>query len=127
MRAVMLVDHGSRIAASNAQLPRLAELVQRQLPAEVLVGFAHMELAQPGIPTAIEALVARGATHLVVCPYFLGPGRHVSEDIPRLVNEAAQRHPGLRVSIAAALGVHSLLAELVLARAREAGLEAEVG
>lgn len=123
MQALMLVDHGSRLASSNAQLPRIAELVERQLSKGTLVGLAHMELAEPSIPNAVSALVARGATRLIVCPYFLGPGRHASEDIPRLVNEAACQHPGLQVSIAPALGVHPLLAQLVLARAEEAGLD----
>ncbi len=127
MQGLMLVDHGSRIASSNAQLPRIARLVESQLPKGTLVGFAHLELAEPSIPNAVNALVARGVTRLFVCPYLLGPGRHASKDIPRLVNDAARPHAGLQVSVSSALGVHPLLAELVLLRAREAGLELERG
>ena len=48
-------------------------------------------------------------------PYFLAAGRHASEDIPRLVQDAARPHD-VRVSVAEPLGVHSLLAELVIER-----------
>ena len=58
---------------------------------------------------------------MVVCPYFLGPGRHTSRDIPRLVEEARAAHPELRVRVAAPLGFDERLVDLVLARADSAG------
>lgn len=117
MRAVLLVDHGSRLAAANAQLAEVAALVARRLPA-TLVAHAHMELGVPSIADAVAALATRGVTDLVVVPYFLAPGRHASEDVPRLAREAADRH-GVAVRVAEPLGVHELLAELVALRATE--------
>ena len=46
--------------------------------------------------------------------------RLAPEDIPRLVKEAAARHEGVEIQFAAPLGVHALLAELVLLRVAEA-------
>lgn len=121
-RALLLVDHGSRVPAANAQLAELARLVQleaaRDGDPDLLVQHAHMELGAPSIDDAIDALAARGVRELVLVPYFLAPGRHATEDIPRLAHEAAARHPELRVHIAECLGVHELLAKLVLVRAR---------
>jgi sirohydrochlorin ferrochelatase len=121
-RALLLVDHGSRVPAANAQLAELARLVQleaaRDGDPDLLVQHAHMELCAPSIDDAIDALAARGVRELVLVPYFLAPGRHATEDIPRLAHEAAARHPELRVRIAECLGVHELLAKLVLVRAR---------
>ena len=36
-----------------------------------------------------------GATTVAVSPFFLSPGRHWQEDIPTLVKEAADKHPGV--------------------------------
>jgi sirohydrochlorin ferrochelatase len=118
-RAILLVDHGSRVPAANAQLPEIARLVQRQAGPDVRVQHAHMELGAPSIGDAIDALAALGAGEIVVVPYFLAPGRHATVDVPRLAHEAAARHPGLAIRVASVLGVHELMAELVLLRARE--------
>lgn len=120
MRAILLVDHGSRVPAANAQLAELARLVERIAAEGTIVRIAHLELAAPSIPDAIDALVGDGALELVVVPYFLAPGRHASDDVPRIARSAAEKHPRLALRIAGPLGVHPLLAELVLARAEAA-------
>ncbi len=38
-------------------------------------------------------------------------GRHIQEDIPRMVEEAAQAHPGLSYSIAKPIGKSCMLCE----------------
>lgn len=115
MKAILLVDHGSRRDAANEALASAARLVQSMVGA-VIVRHAHMELAPPTIAEAFAQCVAAGATEIVVFPYFLGEGRHVSEDIPRLVLEAAERHPGVAHRVVAPFGGHPGLAEIVLER-----------
>ena len=113
-RAILLVDHGSQLDAANALLDEIADGVRRRRDA--IVEVAHMELAKPSLAEGLARCAARGAREVVVCPYFLGPGRHTSRDIPRLVEEARAAHPGLRVSVAEPLGFDERLVDLVLAR-----------
>lgn len=120
MNALLLVDHGSRRAEANALLAQIAALVAARRPS-LIVEIAHMELAPPTVDEAFDACVSRGATEVVVMPYFLARGRHATEDIPALARAAAARHPHVALRIAEPLGVHALLAELVLARADDAG------
>jgi sirohydrochlorin ferrochelatase len=117
-RAILLVDHGSRRAEANAQLERIAERVRQRVP-DRLVEVAHMELAEPTVGGAIDACAAEGADEIVVHPFFLGPGRHTTDDIPELVAEAAARHPDLRVRVSAPLGEHPALVDAILARVGE--------
>ncbi len=121
MNALLLVDHGSRRAEANSLLAQIAALVAARRPT-LIVEIAHMELAPPTVDEAFDACVARGATEVVVMPYFLARGRHATEDIPALARAAAARHPHVALRIAEPLGVHALLAELVLARADDAGV-----
>jgi len=81
-----------------------------------IVEPAHMELAEPSIATAFARCVERGATTVVVYPYFLLPGRHWNEDIPRLTAEAAKAHPGVRYLVTAPFGLHPLMAEVMRQR-----------
>jgi sirohydrochlorin ferrochelatase len=75
-----------------------------------------MELAEPSIETAFARCVARGATMIVVFPYFLLPGRHWNEDIPRLAAAAASKHRGVRYLVTAPFGLHPLMADVMRQR-----------
>jgi sirohydrochlorin ferrochelatase len=75
-----------------------------------------MELADPSIATAFRRCVERGATTVVVFPYFLLPGRHWSDDIPRLVADAARSYPGVRYLVTAPFGLHPLIWQVIRER-----------
>jgi sirohydrochlorin cobaltochelatase len=120
-RAVILVDHGSRERAANAQLAAIAAALARQLRGR-RVATAHLSIAAPGLPAAIDACVAEGAREIVVMPYFLAPGRHAKHDVPRIARAARGRHPGVRIAVSAPLGVHAGLVAAVAERVRRAGL-----
>lgn len=114
-RALLLIDHGSRREEANAVLGQVAEILRRQSEFSV-VHYAHLEIAEPTIAQGFDACVADGACDVIIHPYFLAPGSHYSEDIPRLVTEAATRHPGVRWTITEPLGLHHKLCEVVLER-----------
>ncbi len=118
-RAIILVDHGSRRGEANAIVERIAELVREAAP-DRIVRVAHMELAPPSLAEAVDICVAEGAEAIVVHPYFLAPGAHSTRDIPRLVREAAARHPGVEIRTSEPLGAHPELAGIVLERVAEA-------
>jgi sirohydrochlorin ferrochelatase len=113
--AIVLVDHGSKRPAANALVEDLARRVQARRP-ECIVRAAHMELASPTLGEAIDACVAAGARNVVVHPYFLGPGRHSTRDIPEMASAAAARHPGVEVKVSEPLGLHEKLVDVVLDR-----------
>ncbi len=112
---VILVDHGSRRGESNEMLLDVVRNFQ------AATGFAivepsHMELAEPSIDTAFSHCVERGATTVVVFPYFLAPGRHWNDDIPRLAAAAARQHPSIRYLVTAPFGLHPLMSEIMRQR-----------
>jgi sirohydrochlorin ferrochelatase len=117
VKAILLIDHGSRRDAANEMMDCMANLVQAMAGPEVVVRYAHMELAEPSISSGVRACVEAGATELIVFPYMLSPGKHSTGDIPRMVAEAAAAHPSLMVRVTSAFGVHEKLAELILGRA----------
>ncbi len=115
MIGVIVVDHGSRRAESNALLIDVVRDFARATGMPI-VEPAHMELAKPSIATAFARCVGRGATTVVIFPYFLSPGRHWHDDIPRLAAAASQNHPGIRYLVTAPFGLHPLMAEVMRQR-----------
>jgi sirohydrochlorin ferrochelatase len=116
-RALILVDHGSSLAEANQVLEDVAAMV-RGLTTDA-VYTAHMELAAPTIAEAFDAAVAAGADHVFVFPYFLVPGRHSRQDIPRMCAEAAARHPGVRWHCGGPIGLDPALGELIVHRVEQ--------
>ena len=111
---IVIVDHGSTRAESNAMLERVALLFgQRFEQRHEIVEPAHMELAEPSIATAFGRCVARGAGRVVVLPFFLGPGKHWTQDIPRLTAAAAAPHAGVHFHVAPTLGIDDLILDLL--------------
>ena len=113
-RAIILVDHGSLRDAANRMLDDLAAVVQSRTSNRVYP--AHMELAEPTIAQAFDRAVAEGAEFIFIFPYFLSPGRHSREDIPRLCAEAAARHPQVRWHCSGPIGLDPIMVDLILHR-----------
>lgn len=112
--AIVIVDHGSRRAESNQMLEEIARLFAKRFAEKYeIVEPAHMELAEPSIATAYAKSVKRGAERIVVCPFFLGPGKHWTEDIPRLTAQAAATFPQTKYHVTQTLGIDDLILELL--------------
>ena len=114
---IIIVDHGSRRPESNQMLEEVAALFAKRFTELYdIVEPAHMELAEPSIGTAYGKCVERGATRIVVCPFFLGPGKHWTSDIPRLTADAAKDHPHTEYHVTMPLGIDDLILELLAKR-----------
>ena len=100
-------------------------MIRDRLGSDAIVEPAHMELAEPTIARGFGRCVEQGASTIVVHPFMLAPGRHVSEDLPKLVSEVARNHEGVTFIMAPPLGSHDGIIEAVIERCREALAESE--
>jgi len=114
-RAILLVDHGSRRPEANAQLEQLASLLRAKRPGW-RIETAHLEISPPSVADALDACAAGGVREVFLHPFFLSPGRHTKEDLPRLASEACERNPGLTVRVTEPLGVDDAMVAVVLDR-----------
>jgi sirohydrochlorin cobaltochelatase len=91
---VLLVGHGTREVAGQAEARQLHELVARQLP-ETPCELSFLELAEPNIADAIVCLLARGVMHLEIVPLLLFAAGHAKSDVPNAVAHALHGHPAV--------------------------------
>jgi sirohydrochlorin cobaltochelatase len=112
MNGILLFGHGARNPEYVEPFRRIRAAVERLQPGvPVEVGF--LELTQPPLDTAIEALAGQGVTRIRVVPIFFAPGRHVLKDLPMLLGNAAERFPGIEFDVAACVGeVEDVLAAM---------------
>lgn len=112
--AILLIGHGSRQEDASRAMERVA--VQVAARSGGIVETAYLQMVPPTVLDGIAACVARGAERVTVMPYFLHTGRHVVHDLPALLDQAAERHPGIDLALTQPLGFSDALADLVLER-----------
>jgi sirohydrochlorin ferrochelatase len=119
--AVLLMAHGSRRADANADLEELARRVREQ-GGYALIEISYLELAEPSIPQGGRNCVARGANRVLMLPYFLSAGRHVTEDLQGFQRQLAEEFPTVAFELCPPLGLHPLMTQIVLDRLLESSL-----
>lgn len=121
MKALLLVAHGSRRKQSNDEVVLLADKLRNNCSQQYnIVNAAFLELAEVLIPDGIKQCIDEGASSIVVLPYFLNSGRHVVEDIPKILNDCTALYPEINISLASHLGASSLMMDLLIASAETA-------
>ena len=118
-QAVLLVGHGSKLAGSSDAINQVIEALRKKEPS-TLVHAAFLEIQSPNIPDGIELCLNQGAEEVIVIPYFVQAGKHVVEDIPRIVSEAKAKHPQKNICLANYLSFDPRLVSVVEERVREA-------
>lgn len=72
----------------------LAAALEQAAGMPVIVAFN--EFCAPALPEALDRAAASASRVLVVSPMMTRGGSHAEGDIPRAVERARQRHPGVR-------------------------------
>lgn len=116
--------HGSRRAEANADLEELACRVRDQGGYKI-VEVSYLELAEPTIPQGGRQCVAHGATRVLMLPYFLSAGRHVTDDLQVFRQDLAAEFPEVQFDLCPPLGLHPLMTQIVLDRLLESSEAAE--
>lgn len=116
--AVILLGHGSRVEKAGGDMERVAAILKARhgFP---MVEYCFMSRLPPHFPETLAGLVARGATRVLVIPYFLHTGLHIRLDIPEMMQHEAAKYPGLRLQLGGNLGYDDILVELVRKRIDE--------
>ena len=115
---VLLVGRGSTDPDANAEVVKVARLLWE---GRGLAGVetAFVSLAAPDVPSGLTRCRLLGARRIVVLPYFLFTGI-LPERVEQQAADWAAAHPDTDLRQAAVMGPTEELAELVLARYREA-------
>ncbi len=122
--AILLIAHGSRRPQANDDLVHLANRLEATGDYPIAVA-SFLELAEPDIQAGGDLCVARGARQILLVPYFLSAGVHLTRDLTAACDELNKRHPGHSFHLGPPLGPHPLLDQLVLARAHETQREVQ--
>jgi precorrin-8X/cobalt-precorrin-8 methylmutase len=113
--AILIVSHGSPREETNRRFAALVERIAARvgLP-DVLATF--FSIARPNIPDHVAVLAGRGVRRIVLMPFFLGEGQHVSQDIPAILGQCRQAYPEVAFEMLPTLENEVLLEDLMVER-----------
>lgn len=86
----------------------------QQAGAADLVVTGYLNYSEPPFRTAVETCLDQGASEILVVPYFLVPGRFVTADLPRAVEDVRALYPDMPIQIADCIGFDERLADAIL-------------
>ncbi|MFK8067262.1 MAG: sirohydrochlorin chelatase [Gammaproteobacteria bacterium] len=114
MNSLILIAHGSRLASSNEEIIMLTECLQEKLADDYFyISHAFLELAEPSIPRAIDMCMDLDTRRIDLFPYFLTAGKHTTQDIPAVVEQAMQKYPGVDYEIKNYLGMLKGITDMI--------------
>ncbi|MCG2709235.1 MAG: precorrin-8X methylmutase, partial [Thermodesulfovibrionales bacterium] len=118
MESIILIGHGSpKKDANNIEtMGRLLHSMIHPDCSKGCVGVAYLQFAKPELPDTIKESVLNGAKKIIIHPYFLISGMHVTKDIPEMIKEAEKMYPDVEFIYTEPLGIHEKLAKVIMER-----------
>ena len=115
---IAIFAHGSSVASANEAVRAVADRVGRQGGFR-LVETAFLEQGSPDLAEAVKRLAARGASRILVVPYFLTLGAHLQRDLPRIVADISRIQPGVEIRVTPPLDGHPAMELALIDRVRD--------
>lgn len=110
--AVIILGHGSRNAGADEAIRKVVDGV-KQAGSFALVEHAFLQYVPPTPYEVIERCTDHKVDRIVIVPFFLQAGAHVTRDIPELVERARKAHPGIEIVVTDYVGAHPLMVKIV--------------
>ncbi len=110
--AVIILGHGSR-SGGDSTLDRVAASVKTRGGFEI-VEYAFLQYVRPAPDEALDRCVRQGAERIVIVPFFMQQGTHVTKGIPVFVGRAKKQHPAVDIVVTDFAGSHPLMVDIVL-------------
>jgi len=113
--AVLILGHGSPVSKANNTLFEVAEAVRIKGGYDI-VQPAFLQFEHPNFAEAVDIIVGMGAQQIIVHPYFLYMGAHVTKDLPFEIGTAKKKYPDIEFILAPHLGYHEKLVDIAVER-----------
>lgn len=114
-QAILLLGHGSKAPEANETLRKVAASVKAAGNYGAVLP-AFLQMAKPDFQEGVDELVSLGFNDIILMPYFLYMGLHVTQDLPEEMDKALARYPRLSLTFAKNLGYHDKLVDITVER-----------
>ncbi len=112
-RALIVIAHGSKSKTANEEFKQVLGKLDGANLGYDHIEAAFLEAAQPALSAVVECLSRCAMEAVDVYPLFFNCGRHVSRDIPALIEAIGKQHPDISLTLLPYFGSFDGLASVM--------------
>ena len=116
---LVVFAHGSSVPEANEAVRKVAAETAKRCGVD-LWSEAFLDPVRPDLGAAVDSLTRRGAERIVFTPYFLTMGMHLQKDLPRILGEVSDAHPGVEIVCSPPLDGDPSLVDILAKRVKQA-------
>lgn len=117
---VIVLAHGSRGERGKSEIPevltRITNGLSSLLSQDAEIIGASLQFNNPDLEEAVGLLIDRGVKEIIIAPYFLFTGRHLTEHLPQDLDKLRKAYPGTTFMVTDNLGLQDYFIELMSRR-----------
>jgi len=110
--AVIILGHGSRNTGADEAIRKVVAGV-KQTGSFAVVEHAFLQYVPPTPHEAIVRCIGQDVDRIVIVPFFLQAGAHVTRDIPEMIEKTRKQHRKIEIIVTDYVGAHPLQAKVV--------------
>lgn len=115
---IIILGHGSKLKKANDTIREVIKALKKKADITIIEP-AYLQLFKPELHTSVKKVVEKGCKRIVIVPFFLFMGNHVSRDIPRAIEEESKIYKDVEFVYANNLGQDRRIVDIVLDCIRE--------
>lgn len=108
--ALILFAHGARDPEWANPMRRVQAAIRQRVTAQP-VELAFLEFMTPTLPDCAAALIAAGASKVVVLPMFIARGGHLKKETPAMIESLRSTYPAVEFLLGDAIGEHETVVQ----------------
>ncbi len=120
---IVVLAHGSRGQLGKGEvelvLKKITSKIKLLLTKDVEITGAALQFNTPNLEEAVTSMIDRGIKRIVLAPYFLFPGRHITEDIPERISSLQTKYRHIEFIVTDNLGLDDAFICLLARRIKE--------
>jgi sirohydrochlorin ferrochelatase len=114
MKSLIIIAHGSKKKSSNNEVIDIVNTIQQSDTKYDIVEPSFLEFAIPNLEKSIQVCIDKHAVDIDIYPYFLNSGKHVTVDIPNLIEEFKSKYPKISFVILPHFGQSTTIKDIIL-------------
>ncbi len=116
---VIILGHGSKVKKANATIRKVIKEIRGKGAPEIIEP-SYLQMHNPNLHASVKKVIEKGCKKIVIVPFFLFMGNHVSRDIPREIERERRLYKDIEFVYAKNIGRDPRISDIVLDCIKEA-------
>ena len=114
MNGLILIAHGSKKDLSNNEFKDLVNEIKSKDKDFEEIDAAFLEFATPNIDMVVKEQIEKNITKIYFYPYFLNSGKHVSVDLPNIINSLQDVYTNIDFMLLEHFGKSDKISDIII-------------